>query len=117
MLIIYLSKLDSYYVTCKEWGSAQVYALLYLWEGFNIKQQFMVASYKQLPLYGSSFPLMDQLSLKRLSLKLTILLVLAATNLGSEVKNLEYKTFGKIWKQGCFFYETIQANSQHWNYL
>ena len=56
----------------------------------------MVASYKQLPLYGSSFPLMDQLSLKRLSLKLTILLVLAATNLGSEVKNLEYKTFGKI---------------------
>ena len=39
-----------------------------------------------------------------------MLLVLAAANKGSQIKNLEYQIFGKIKKQGCFFYETIQAN-------
>ena len=39
-----------------------------------------------------------------------MLLVLAATNRGSKVKSLEYQIFGKIRKQGCFFYETIQAS-------
>ena len=39
-----------------------------------------------------------------------MLLVLAATNKGSEIKSLEYQIFDKIRKQGCFFHETIQAN-------
>ena len=29
---------------------------------------------------------------------------------GSEIKSLEQKLFGKIKKQGCFFYETIYKN-------
>ena len=29
---------------------------------------------------------------------------------GSEIKSLEQKLFGKIRKQGCFFYETIYKN-------
>ena len=39
-----------------------------------------------------------------------MLLVLAAINKGSEIKSLEYQTFNKIRKQGCFFYETTQGN-------
>ena len=31
---------------------------------------------------------------------------------GSEIKSLEQKLFGKIKKQGCFFYETIYKNRQ-----
>ena len=38
-----------------------------------------------------------------------MLLVLAATNKESEFKSIEYQIFGKIRKQSCFFYETIQA--------
>ena len=37
-----------------------------------------------------------------------MLLVIAATNKGSEIKSQE--SVNKIRKQGCFFYETIQAN-------
>ena len=37
-----------------------------------------------------------------------MLLVLAATNKGSEIKSQE--SVNKIRKQDCFFYETIQAN-------
>ena len=53
---------------------------------------------------------MTNLVPKVLSLKFAMLLVLAATNKGPQIKSLEYQILSKIRKQGCFFYETIQAN-------
>ena len=46
--------------------------------------------------------------LQMTNLKFAMLLVLAATNKGSEVNSQE--SVNKIRKHDCFFYETIQAN-------
>ena len=52
----------------------------------------------------------NKLSLKLLSMKLAMLLVLAATNRGSEIKSLDAKFLGKSKKQSCFFVESIYKN-------